>query len=79
MRRQPRSIGGPLRYDLLAQQHRPTEPAALQAEVRRLANEQRLSASDISVALRLSLPQVREMLAVTGTEAAEMHAQAWKS
>jgi hypothetical protein len=74
-----KSIGGALRYDLLAQLHRPTDPTALQIEVRRLAGEQRLSPSDISVALRLSLPQVREMLSATSAEAAEIHAEAWKS
>lgn len=77
--RQGPSIGGVLRYDLLAQLHRPADPVDLQAEVRRLAGEQRLTAADISIALRLSLPQVREMLAATGAEAAEMHTHAWKS
>jgi len=54
-----------------------TDAVALQAEVRRLASEQRLSIADIGAALRLSPPQVRELLAATGPEAAELHAQAW--
>jgi hypothetical protein len=63
----------------LTSSDRPADPAELRAEVRRLATQQRLSASDIGAALQLSMPQVREMLAATSQEAAEMHAQAWKS
>ena len=78
MKNMKRTVPRLLDYAALAQLHRPTDPAALQAEVRRLASQQRLSATDISVALRVSLPQVREMLAATGTEAAQMHAERWK-
>lgn len=61
-----RTIGGLMNYTLLAQANRPTDPAALQQEVRRLAASQRLTAADIAVALRLDLAQVREMLATSG-------------
>lgn len=57
----PRSIGGAMDYAALAQKYRPTDPAALAAEVRRLASTG-LSATDISTALRIDLAQVREML-----------------
>lgn len=56
------SIGGNLNYAALAQVHRPTDPMALRAEVRRLAASQRLTAVDIATALNLNLVQVREML-----------------
>lgn len=59
-----RVIGGALNYALLAQMHRPTDPAALAAEVRRLASTG-LSVQDISTALRIDLAQVHEMLVQT--------------
>jgi hypothetical protein len=40
-------------YELLAGKYRPTDPAALTAEIRRLAGTG-LKAADIAVALRLS-------------------------
>ena len=46
------SIGGVMRYDLLAQLHRPTDSAKLAIEVQRLAREQHLTAVDIATALR---------------------------
>jgi hypothetical protein len=48
-------------YDPRAKLHRPSDPAALAAEVRRL-HGLGLTAADISVALRLDLAQVRETL-----------------
>ena len=56
------SIGGVMRYDVLAQLHRPTDSARLAIEVRRLAREQHLTAVDIATALRMHLTQVREIL-----------------
>jgi len=48
-------------YDDRAQRHRPTDPAALAAEVRRL-NRTGLSPLDIAAALRIDLAQVRNVL-----------------
>lgn len=67
------SIGGVLRYDLLAQLNRPTDNTVLSEEVRRLARNG-LTPLDISVALRIDLGTVRTMLAASPTEAA----QAWQ-
>lgn len=72
------SIGGVMRYDLLAQIHRPQDPVALREEVIRLATAQGLTAVDISTALRINLAQVREMLAASGDEAAQLHREAWQ-
>lgn len=55
------SIGGPLDYSKLAQQHRPVSTEGLKAEVLRLHGTG-LMAVDISVALRLDLATVREWL-----------------
>lgn len=52
------SIGGTLSYQALAMLHRPTDPAKLAAEIMRMHGEQRLSAQDISVALRMDYDQV---------------------
>ena len=71
-------IPGVADHAAVVQSQQPTDLVALRAEVRRLAS-QRLSTSEISAALQLSLPQVREMLAATAQEAAELHAQAWKT
>lgn len=49
-------------YDARAQRHRPTDPAELAAEVRRL-NRSGLSPLDIATALRLDLAAVRNVLA----------------
>ena len=67
-----------LDYAAVAQQHRPTCHTVLQAEVRRLATAQGLTACDIATALRIDLLQVRQMLAMTGQEAAEAHRSAWR-
>jgi hypothetical protein len=67
------SIGGPLDYAALARLHRPTEPAALQAEVRRLAASG-LTAQDVATALRLDLVVVRTLLAATHQEAQAIRA-----
>lgn len=56
------NIGGPLRYDLLARLHMPSDPAALAEEVRRLSASG-LTATDIASALRVDLAQVRTLLA----------------
>lgn len=48
-------------YDTRANQHRPTEPALLAAEIRRL-HADGLSARDISTALRLSHDMVITIL-----------------
>ncbi len=53
--------GKPLTHDERAQVHRPTNPAALAAEIRRLAATG-LTARDISIALRVGLGQVLEAL-----------------
>jgi hypothetical protein len=55
-------IGGTLNYARLSQQHRPTDHAQLAAEIRRLASDQNLTPIDISVALRIELAMVRELL-----------------
>lgn len=66
-----------LDYARLAQQYRPTDPAALAAEVRRLAL-QGLTERDIGMALSVNPEQVRRALAATGHEAAALHAEGWK-
>jgi hypothetical protein len=48
-------------HDARAQEHRPTEPAALAAEIRRLRRTG-LTPRDIAVALRIGLGQVLEAL-----------------
>jgi hypothetical protein len=48
-------------YDLAANRHRPTDPAQLAAEVRRL-NESGLTSRDIAAALRLQPAVVVAML-----------------
>lgn len=73
------SIGGVLDYELLAQLHRPRDPAALRSEVHRLATSQGLTAADIATALRLNLAQVREMLAASPSEAALACAEVWNA
>lgn len=55
------SIGGTLDYRLLAQQHRPTDQAALAVEVRRLA-QQGLKPLDIAAALNLTCAAVERVL-----------------
>ena len=59
------TIGGPLgvaEYAQLANLHRPSDPAELAAEIRRL-NRGGLRAQDISVALRMPLDEVVNTLA----------------
>lgn len=56
------SIGGALDYQKLANLNRPQSIEALTAEVKRL-HGLGLSALDISVALRVGIDSVREMLA----------------
>lgn len=60
-----KNVGGIMDYARLANFHRPIDPAVLQQEVRRLASEQGLTATDIATALRLNLVQVREVLAAS--------------
>ena len=62
-----RNIGGPLgmEYTMLSQQHRPTDPQAMAAEIKRLRSTG-LSARDISVALRLLLTDVIDVLGESG-------------
>jgi hypothetical protein len=48
-------------YTMLSQQHRPTDPQAMAAEIKRLRSTG-LSARDVSVALRLPLDQVVNVL-----------------
>ena len=57
-----RSIGGTVRYDILAAMNRPTDPAAIAEEVRRLRRSG-LTAQDVSQALRISPAVIREILA----------------
>lgn len=54
-------IGGVMDYRVLARLHRPTDPAALNAELSRL-RATGLTPADISVALGLALPAVHEGL-----------------
>jgi hypothetical protein len=56
-----KTIGGALRYELLAQQHRPRDQAALARECVRLA-ALGLRARDIASALRLDLGEVLAMI-----------------
>ena len=63
-----RNIGGPLgmeQYTMLSQQHRPTDPQAIAAEIKRLRSTG-LSARDVSVALRLPLDQAVNVLGEAG-------------
>jgi hypothetical protein len=65
------SIGGRLTgdaYAMLANQHRPTDPARVAAEVKRLHAEQHLTAIDISTALRIDHAQVINILASPTTQ-----------
>jgi hypothetical protein len=55
------TIGGPVDYARLAQLHKPSDPAAIEREVRRLHAEG-LTARDIAVALRLAPDVVINML-----------------
>jgi len=55
------NIGGPLRYDLLANIHRPLDPRQIAAEVRRLVASG-MSDGDVAAALRLDIQQVRRMV-----------------
>lgn len=60
------SIGGQLTgdaYSLLANHHRPNDPARIAAEVHRLHADQHLTARDIAAALRLDHAQVITILA----------------
>jgi hypothetical protein len=70
------TIGGPLRYDVLAQMHKPKTAEALCSEVRRLATTG-LSPIDISAALRLDVAAVREMLIGTPGEMSQWCKEAW--
>ncbi len=58
------SIDGTLDYRLLAQQHRPTDQAALAAEVRRMAS-QGLRPRDIAAALGMNVVLVLHILGPT--------------
>lgn len=53
--------GSAFDYRRLAELHRPTNPASIAKEVRRLAT-QGLTPTDISTALRIDLVQVRQLL-----------------
>jgi hypothetical protein len=55
------NVGGRLTYQALAELHRPSDPAAIAREVRRLHNTG-LKARDIAVALRIAPDQVMNML-----------------
>jgi hypothetical protein len=59
-----RTIGGPLDYRLLAQQHRPKDQAALAAEARRMA-DQGLKPRDIAAALGMNVVLVLHILGAT--------------
>ncbi len=57
-------LGGPLgmaQYAALAAMHRPTDPAALAAEIRRL-HRTGLTSRDIAAALRMRLDEVVNVL-----------------
>jgi hypothetical protein len=56
------TIGGRLDYRALANLHRPREPQAIAAEIRRLAASG-LKAADIATALNMAIEQVRQILA----------------
>jgi DNA-binding NarL/FixJ family response regulator len=60
-RMKQRTIGGPLRYDLLAQANRPTDETALRREVLALF-ARGLTERDIAGALRLDPTTVRRLL-----------------
>ena len=55
------SIGGVLNLEALRNLHRPTNPAGLVAEARRLAATG-LTARDVAQALRMPFPEVLESL-----------------
>lgn len=55
-------------YTLLAQQHRPSDPARLAAEVVRLHNDLNLTTADISTALRMSHDDVVNILSSPPTQ-----------
>jgi hypothetical protein len=61
-----------MEYTARAELYRPHDPAALQVEVRRLTAAG-LTAMDVAAAMRLTLPQVCEMLRASGEEAAAIH------
>lgn len=71
------TIGGPVRYDVLAQMHKPKTAEAMCHEVRRLATTG-LTPVDIATALRLNVAAVREMIIASPAEAAQACAEAWK-
>ena len=73
-----KTIGGPVRYDILAQMHKPKTAEAMCREVRRLASTG-LSPMDISVALRLNVATVREMIAASPAESAQACREAWNA
>jgi len=56
------AIDSGLDYIGLAQIHRPTDPLALAAEIRRLRKHEHLTPRDISVALRLDIAAVLNAL-----------------
>ncbi len=58
-----KSIGGVLLYELLAQQHRPLDDAALAAECRRL-HATGLTPRDVAIAMRVDLAIVLDWLRV---------------
>lgn len=70
-------IGGALRYDQLAQLHRPTDQAALASQVRELSSRG-LTERDIGQHLRLDPSAVRKLLALRDDEAAAAHGVAWQ-
>jgi hypothetical protein len=57
----PSRIGGTIDYAALAQMHRPADPQAMVAEIRRLHGTG-LTPRDISVALHIALAQVLESI-----------------
>jgi len=57
---------GALEYESLAARHRPSDPAVMAREIRRLADSG-LSARDISVALRLSYDYIVNVLGSAGS------------
>ena len=59
-----RQIPGQLDWRRLAEQHRPSDPAEIAKEVRRLFGEGRLSERDIETALRLAPGAVRALLQI---------------
>jgi hypothetical protein len=62
------TVGGSLNYAALAQLHRPTSPKAISAEIRRL-HADGLKPRDISVALRIDLSQVLQIIGELSADA----------